>query len=78
MSNMHQEMLRKRLLYLKVQDSLYTCLARGEGRERIEIKQTFPPTSIYYETHTNTHYAEDSKDTHVFNTLLDDLENRTL
>lgn len=78
MSNMHQEMLRKKLLYLMVQDSLYTCLAGGEGRERTEINPTFPPTSNYYETRTNTHHAESSKDTHVFNTLLDDLENRTL
>lgn len=36
MSNMHQEMLRKRLLYLKLQDLFYTCLDGEEERQEKE------------------------------------------
>lgn len=41
MSNMHQEMLRKRLLYLKVQDLLYICLDGGEERQEEEEKTPY-------------------------------------
>lgn len=42
MSNVHQEALRKRLSYLKVQELSYTCLAGGgEKQEEEEINPAF-------------------------------------
>lgn len=52
---MHQKMLKKRLLPLKVQD-LCTCIDEGE-KKRGE-NPTFPPKNIYYEILTNIDYAK--------------------